>query len=267
MSVDRVCTEYGIASTTLQSDHLRKERLKVEHQFWRNGINKILEGFTEQDFDVAFLKFVLELDYSNISEGDKKVIFGNALKYQTLSKRAQVYLEKWLTSPPQMKKQLQSNVKEILDNRPFARTQDGSKPTQDQKAHTKLISTLQEMNRSFRPPQLDTNQQNQQTNEEKQKAKLQAELKKRALSNIKNMEILYDLDDNNEDEGRLAFIHKLESQICALLSKQHIMEQSAKSDKSQQYSEKEKKELITKIDNKLKLLVQTKNRQSAVDNY
>ena len=81
MSVDRVCTEHGIASTKLQSEYLRNERLKVEHSFWRSGINKILEGFTEEDFNEAFLKFILELDYSNITDEEKKVIFGNAMKY------------------------------------------------------------------------------------------------------------------------------------------------------------------------------------------
>ena len=73
--------------------------MKVEHSFWRSGINKILEGFTDQDFDETFLKFVLELDYSNVSEAEKKVVFGNAMKYQTLSKRAQDYLQQWLLRP------------------------------------------------------------------------------------------------------------------------------------------------------------------------
>jgi hypothetical protein len=51
MSVDKVCSEFGIPSTKTQLDYIKRERTKVEHHFWKNGINKILEGFTEEDFE------------------------------------------------------------------------------------------------------------------------------------------------------------------------------------------------------------------------
>jgi hypothetical protein len=67
------------------------------------------------------------------------------------------------------------------------------------------------MNKSFKPPQTDISMSLAAVNEDKMKVKLLQELKKRALSQIKNLEILYDSDDEVEDQGRLAFIHKLES--------------------------------------------------------
>ena len=96
MSIEKICTENGIPSTNVQLDSFKKIRSKIEHQFWKTGINKILEGFTESDFEDYFLKFILELDYSNITEADRKVITSSTLKYHTLSKRAQEFLLDWI---------------------------------------------------------------------------------------------------------------------------------------------------------------------------
>lgn len=51
MSVDKVCIEKGIPSTKSQLGYIKRERIKVEHLYWKNGLNKILSGFTEEDFE------------------------------------------------------------------------------------------------------------------------------------------------------------------------------------------------------------------------
>ena len=93
LSVDRVCIDYGIPATSTKLHHLKQQKSKVEHSFWLNGLNKILEGYTEAQFDECFLKFILSLDFANISESERHIITANILKYNTLSARAQKFLE------------------------------------------------------------------------------------------------------------------------------------------------------------------------------
>jgi hypothetical protein len=59
MSVDHMCLEHGIPSTSLQNNKLKREKLQIEHAYWRGGIQRILESFTDRDFDENWLKFIL----------------------------------------------------------------------------------------------------------------------------------------------------------------------------------------------------------------
>jgi len=51
MSVEKVCKEEGIPSTKIQLSTIKREKILIEHRFWKNAINKILDGFTEEEFE------------------------------------------------------------------------------------------------------------------------------------------------------------------------------------------------------------------------
>ena len=87
MTVDKICQEYGIPSTRIKSDSMKYQRCQIEHKFWLQGIHKILDGFTERDFDDQFIRFILSIDFAQITDQDKQVIFSSLLKYNTLSER------------------------------------------------------------------------------------------------------------------------------------------------------------------------------------
>ena len=70
MTVEHVCREYGIPTTQFKSQELNRQRRKIEYKYWVHGINKIIDSFTEGDFDDQFLKFVLSLDFSKLSQDD-----------------------------------------------------------------------------------------------------------------------------------------------------------------------------------------------------
>jgi hypothetical protein len=87
MTVGKICQEYGIPSTRIKSDSMKYQRCQIEHKFWLQGIHKILDGFTERDFDDQFIRFILSIDFAQITDQDKQVIFSSLLKYNTLSER------------------------------------------------------------------------------------------------------------------------------------------------------------------------------------
>lgn len=78
----------------------------------------------------------------------------------------------------------------------------------------------------------------------------------------------FDSDDENPEANKLQFIYKLETQIQHLQQRLHIMEQSAKTDKSQISNLEDcRKRVNPKIDRKVKILLETRYRQQNVDLY
>jgi hypothetical protein len=51
MSVEKGCKEAGLPSTKTQLCTIKREKILIEHRFWKNAINKILDGFTEEEFE------------------------------------------------------------------------------------------------------------------------------------------------------------------------------------------------------------------------
>lgn len=125
------------------------------------------------------------------------------------------------------------------------------------------------MNKSFRSPlklKLTKEQQElKQKEEEMQKSIILTEIKriKKFNSTLKDSD-----DEKNEDGDRFAFINKLQQQIHILQQRMSVMEQTAKSDKSLlNQIEDVKKKLNAKIERKLKLLIETREKQQSVDSY
>jgi len=63
----------------MQLDAKKKQQVKIEYRFWKEGIKKVLNGFLETEFDEALIKFLDELDFTSMSELDRKLIFSQAL--------------------------------------------------------------------------------------------------------------------------------------------------------------------------------------------
>jgi hypothetical protein len=72
----------------MQLDAKKKQQVKIEYRFWKEGLNKVLNGFRETEFDEALIKFLDELDFASMSELDKKLIFSQALIQNSSSKKA-----------------------------------------------------------------------------------------------------------------------------------------------------------------------------------
>ena len=56
-----------------------RTRAKIEHRFWKKGLEKILPGYRESDFTDKLVNFITEIDLGNITEDEKRLIFSNRL--------------------------------------------------------------------------------------------------------------------------------------------------------------------------------------------
>ena len=79
----------GITSTQKQEDSKKKQRIKLEYKFWKEGLSKILNGFSDHDFDEALVNFLEELNFDRMSDLDKKLLYSQALLTNDASKKGQ----------------------------------------------------------------------------------------------------------------------------------------------------------------------------------
>ena len=68
----------------------------MEHKFWKQGLEKLIGGYNEQQFDENFVKFVCNLDPKCVSLEQKEVIESDLLKYNIASSEAQKQLQRLL---------------------------------------------------------------------------------------------------------------------------------------------------------------------------
>lgn len=96
IAIDHVVKEKGVPGSEAQTNIVKRAKSKIEFRFWKSGINKILDKFTEEQFEEQFLKFILSLDYANVSDHAKEAISNEILEYHVLSQKAQKFLIDWL---------------------------------------------------------------------------------------------------------------------------------------------------------------------------
>jgi hypothetical protein len=87
-SVRRFYTEHGIPTTKQQKEDIAKTKIKVEHKFWNDGIHKVIEGTMDQEFQIAFVKYVNNFDFGQLTDEDKSIIFSRALTCNSVSHKA-----------------------------------------------------------------------------------------------------------------------------------------------------------------------------------
>jgi len=66
--VEKFLAEEGIPSTKAQHREYQDAKISAEHAYWTNAINKILKGYDEDSFQRCLIKFLNELDFSNVTD-------------------------------------------------------------------------------------------------------------------------------------------------------------------------------------------------------
>ena len=68
-------------------------RIKYEHDFFIDGIEKIIQGYTEQEFLEKFINFFEKINFANISEAQRQLIYSQAFEMNNIGLQFRQYIE------------------------------------------------------------------------------------------------------------------------------------------------------------------------------
>ena len=85
LTLSEFCKNQGISLTKAMEVKQDILKLKLEHRFWTDGIEKILLGYKEDEFIERFIKFVSDLadpeyDDTNLASVERNLIFSKHLE-------------------------------------------------------------------------------------------------------------------------------------------------------------------------------------------
>lgn len=131
------CSNSGVAFTAAKEKRDKQIRSKIEHDFFKKGIDRVLEGHVEPEFEDQFVRYILQLDFDHVTDEEKRVIMSKVLKFNTVSRSGVEALRAWLRLPPEEVVEIgQKEVKKL------------------RKAHSKdsALVQLAQMNKHLRTP-------------------------------------------------------------------------------------------------------------------
>jgi predicted transport protein len=74
---------------------MNKEKRRFEFPYWKKGIKRAINGYNDAEFNELFINFINDLNFALLTLDEKDLIFSFALKYNTISRKAQDYIMKW----------------------------------------------------------------------------------------------------------------------------------------------------------------------------
>ena len=72
------------------------QRVKKEHKFWHDKFQNIIKGMADSEFEERLVQFVQELDYLDISEAEKEMIFSKELGMHSMGRVLKKNVERFL---------------------------------------------------------------------------------------------------------------------------------------------------------------------------
>ena len=55
----------------MQGNNKNKQRVKLEHKFWVNGIEQVIKGYSEAEFEAKFVNFIDAMDFGEMTDKEK----------------------------------------------------------------------------------------------------------------------------------------------------------------------------------------------------
>ena len=91
ISLVEFCVQNGITLTAVADLKSKVMKRKLEHKYWKEGMNQAVVGYNEQEFTDKFVNFVAEINkpatqMHELSEADVRLIRSKPLKYHDLSR-------------------------------------------------------------------------------------------------------------------------------------------------------------------------------------
>lgn len=55
-----------------------------------------MEGYRDEEFTKKFLNYIEDLNFADLTEDDKRLLFSHAIKFNSVSHRAYLHLKAWI---------------------------------------------------------------------------------------------------------------------------------------------------------------------------
>lgn len=68
------------------------QKIKKEHQFWNERFRQIIKGFSDSELNEVMVQFVNELNFADLSEAEKELIFSKEMNINTIGTISYAYV-------------------------------------------------------------------------------------------------------------------------------------------------------------------------------
>ena len=120
-SLQSYLKDQGIASTLPQHQIDQRERSKIEYRFWKQGIDAVIPGYDEKEMEKRLVDFVRRINFSELTEQERELLFSAPLKRDPVSRMIQEYLEgfmkEWTNFLEEQSQQYMSRLSDIFKMR------------------------------------------------------------------------------------------------------------------------------------------------------
>ena len=87
--------DLGIASNHSQYQIDQRTRSRIEHKFWKEGIDQVIPGYRDQDFTELLLKFIDEIELGALTDEERELIFSEQMQFDQLTRTCRDFMLKF----------------------------------------------------------------------------------------------------------------------------------------------------------------------------